>query len=253
MPFYEKGDVRIHYREAGSGFPLLLIPGGGLNATMSYVAEQGPFNAIEAFSDEYRCITMDLRNANGGRSSGPLEIDRPWDAYTDDHLGLMEHLGIREFLVMGFCIGGPLIWNLLRRAQSRVVAAVLAQPSGARPELPDLFYNNNITGWGPALCARRPDITMAMVDAFLNKMYRSNPDFVFTVTRDFVRSCQTPILVLPDDVPAHPYAVAMESALLAPNSQVSLYPWKEPADRIPLAVRHVRSFLRAHRPATAVR
>ena len=32
-------------------------------------------------------------------------------------------------------------------------------------------------------------------------MYRANPDFVFTVTRDFVRGCQTPILVLPDDVP----------------------------------------------------
>ena len=60
------------------------------------------------------------------------------------------------------------------------------------------------------LCARRPDITMEMVDAFLNQMYRSNADFVFTVTRDFVRSCQTPILVLPDDVPAHLYAVAME-------------------------------------------
>ena len=29
MPFYEKGAVRIHYEEAGSGFPLLLIPGGG--------------------------------------------------------------------------------------------------------------------------------------------------------------------------------------------------------------------------------
>ena len=70
--------------------------------------------------------------------------------------------------------------------------------------MPDLFYNNNITGWGPALCARRPDITMAMVDAFLNAMYRTNADFVFTVTRDFVRACQTPILVLPDDVPAAP-------------------------------------------------
>ena len=67
-------------------------------------------------------------------------------------------------------------------------------------------------GWGPALCARRPDITMEMVDTFLTKMYRTNPDFVFTVTRDFVRDCQTPVLVLPDDVPAHPYAVAMESA-----------------------------------------
>ena len=251
MPFYEKDDVRIHYEETGSGFPLLLIPGGGLNSTISFLTENVPFKAIEEFKNEYRCISMDLRNANGGQSSGPLEIDRPWEAYADDQLGLMDHLRIQEFMVMGFCIGGPFIWNLLRRAPERIVAAVLVQPSGFRPEMPDLFYNNNITGWGPALCARRPEITMAMVSAFLNKMYRSKPDFVFTVTRDFVRACQTPILVLPDDVPAHPYAVAMETVLLAPKAQVSLYPWKEPKDRIPLAVRHVRSFLRAHRPVTA--
>ena len=253
MPFHEKGDVRIYYEEAGSGFPLLLIPGGGLNSTISFVTDKGPFNAMEAFKDEYRCITMDLRNANGGQSSGPLEIDRPWDAYADDQLGLMDHLGIKEFLVMGFCIGGPFIWNLLRRAPERIVAAVLAQPSGFRPEMPDLFYQNNIKGWGPGLCERRPDISMAMVDRFLKRMYGTNPDFVFTVTRDFVRACRTPILVLPDDVPAHPYAVAMESALLAPNAQVSLYPWKEPKDLIPLAVRHVRTFLQAHRPVTAFR
>jgi pimeloyl-ACP methyl ester carboxylesterase len=248
MPFYEKGDVRIHYEEAGSGFPLLLIPGGGLNSDISFLTEKGPFNALDAFKDEYRCITMDLRNANSGQSSGPLEIDRPWDAHTDDQLGLMDHLGIDRFLVMGFCIGGPFIWNLLRRAPQRIVAAVLAQPSGSRPEMRDLFYNNNMSGWGPELCARRPDVTMAMVEPFLSKMYRSNPDFVFTVTRDFVRTCQTPILVLPDDVPSHPYAVAMESARLAPNAQVSLYPWKDPKDLIPLAVRHVRTFLKANRP-----
>ena len=251
MPFYEKGNVRIHYEEAGSGFPLLLIPGGGLNSTIFFFTGSAPFNAVEEFKNEYRCITMDLRNANGGQSSGPLEIDRPWDAYADDQLGLMGHLGIGKFLVMGFCIGGPFIWNLLKRAPERIVAAVLAQPSGFRPEMPDLFYQNNIKGWGPALCTRWPDITMAMVDAFLNKMYRSNADFVFTVTRDFVRACQTPILVLPDDVPAHPYAVAMESVLLAPKSEVSFFPWKEPKDRIPLAVRQVRSFLRAHRPVAA--
>ena len=67
-----------------------------------------------------------------------FEIDRPWDAYTDDHIGLMDHLGIRKFVVMGFCIGGPLVWNLLKRAPDRIVAAVLAQPSGFRPELPEL-------------------------------------------------------------------------------------------------------------------
>jgi pimeloyl-ACP methyl ester carboxylesterase len=165
----------------------------------------------------------------------------------------MDHLGIGEFMVLGFCIGGPFIWNLLRRASKRVVAAVLAQPSGFRAEMPDLFYNNNITGWGLPLCERRPDITMERVDAFLNKMYRSNADFVFTVTRDFVRSCQTPILVLPDDVPAHPYAVAMETVQLAPKSEVSIYPWKKPKDLIPQAVAQVRDFLRAHQPVTADR
>ena len=152
---------------------------------------------------------------------------------------------------MGFCIGGPFIWNLLKRAPDRIVAAVLAQPSGYRPEIPDLFYQNNIKGWGPQLCERRPEITMAMVDAFLNKMYRSNADFVFTVTRDFVRSCQTPILVLPDDVPAHPYAVAIELARLAPNAEVSIYPWKETKEQTAEALRHVHGFLREHAPVTA--
>jgi pimeloyl-ACP methyl ester carboxylesterase len=251
MPFYERGQVRIHYEEAGSGFPLLLIPGGGLNSTIAFVTEKGPFNAFDEFKSEYRCIAADLRNANGGQSSGPLEIDRPWDAYTDDHLGLMDHLGIREFMVMGFCIGGPFIWNMLRRSSDRVVAAVLAQPSGFRPEIPDLFYQNNIKGWGPPLCERRPDVTMDMVDAFLKKMYGANPDFVFTVTRDFVRNCRTPILVLPDDVPAHPYAVAMESVRLAPNAEASIYPWKETKEQLQEALRHVHTFLRKHRPLAA--
>src|SRR5713226_5289926 len=251
MSFYEKGPVRIQYEEDGSGFPLLLVPGGGLNSTIALLKRGRPFNAIEEFKGEYRCIFSDMRNANGGQSSGPLEVDRPWDAYTDDQIGLMDHLGIRDFMVLGFCIGGPFIWNLLQRAGDRVVAAVPAQPSGYRPELPDLSYTTNMQGWGPELCARRPDITMAMVDTFLTNMYRARADFVYTVSRDFVRNCQTPILVLPDDVPAHPYAVAMECVHLAPNAQVSLYPWKDTPDKIPLAVRHVRTFLRANRPAAA--
>ena len=78
MPFYENGDVRIHYEEAGEGFPLLIIPGGGLNSTMAALRE--PFNPMERYKGDFRCITSDLRNASEGQSSGPLEIDRPWDA-----------------------------------------------------------------------------------------------------------------------------------------------------------------------------
>src|SRR5262245_50747856 len=143
MSFYERGPVRIHYEEAGKGFPLLLIAGGGLNSSIAGLKRGDPFDAISEFKGEFRCIYADLRNANGGESSGPLEIDRPWDAFTDDHIGLMDHLRIDKFMVMGFCIGGPFIWNLLERAPNRVVAAVLAQPSGSRPEMRDLFYDNN--------------------------------------------------------------------------------------------------------------
>jgi pimeloyl-ACP methyl ester carboxylesterase len=248
--FYERGPVRICYQEAGTGFPLLIIPGGGLNSVMAGLATS-PFNPIEEFKGEYRCISADLRNANPGQSSGPLEIDRPWDSYTDDHLGLMDHLGIDKFMVLGFCIGGPFIWNLIKRAPDRIVAAVPAQPVGFRPEKPNVLYDSGMTAWAPDLVKRRPDLTMAEVDKFVTRMFRTNADFVFTVTRDFVRNCQTPVLILPDDVPAHPYAVAMECAMLAPKAEVSMFPWKEPKERIPLAVRQIRSFLKAHRPASA--
>src|SRR5689334_14987236 len=167
MRFYDKGPVRIHYEEHGSGFPLLLIAGGGLNSTISGLTSGSPFNPIEEFKGEYRSIASDLRNAVAGQSTGPLEIDRPWDSFTDDQLGVMDHLGIQKFMVLGFCIGGPFIWNLLKRAPDRVVAAVLAQPSGSRPEMRNLFYENNMKEWGPALVKRRPDVTLETVDKFL--------------------------------------------------------------------------------------
>jgi pimeloyl-ACP methyl ester carboxylesterase len=243
---YERGPVRIRYEEAGSGPPLLVIPGGGLNATIAGLGNH-VFNPLKEFSNDYRVIALDLRNANGGESQGPLETERPWDSHLDDQLGLMDHLGIDKFLVMGFCIGGPFIWNLLSKTSDRVTGAVLVHPSGYRSDQPDIFYQNNISNWAPQLCEQRSDITMDVVDAFLTKMYRSNPDFVFTVSRDFVRGCQTPVLVLPDDVPAHPYATAMETALLSPNAQVSIYPWKENEQKVQIALRHIHMFLGANK------
>jgi hypothetical protein len=102
VPFYDKGDVRIRYEEAGSGFPLLVTPGGGLHSRVSNWPT-AVINAMETFTNDFRCITMDQRNANGGESSGPVPVDDPWGAFADDQLGLMDHLGIREFCCMGLC------------------------------------------------------------------------------------------------------------------------------------------------------
>ena len=249
MPFYEKESTRIYYEETGSGFPLLVLPGGGLNGTLASL--QTPFNPMERFKDDFHCIAADRRNAYSGQSTGPLESGRPWDSFSDDHLGLMDHLGIRRFGVIGFCISGPMILNLIKNAPERVVAAAMIQPSGFRPELPDLFYQNNIKDWGPSLCEKRDDVSMDMVHDFLANMYTNRADFVFSVSRDFVRSMQTPLLIAPDDVPSHPYAVAMEVAGLAPDSEVTIYPWKDSQEHIDEVVEHARRFLKAHEPVTA--
>ena len=249
MPFYERGSVRIYYEDVGSGFPLLIIPGGGLNSSISSLNTAVPFNPLERYKNDFRCIAADLRNADLGRSTGPLETDRPWDAYSDDQLGLMDHLGIREFLVMGFCIGGPMIHNLLKLAQDRVVAAAMMQPSGFSPEHPNIFYENNTERWAPQLCEKRPDVTMAEVHDFLTNMYTDRADFVFTVSRDFVRSLQTPILIAPDNVPAHPYEAAMEVAEIAPNSETTIFPWKDSQENIDRVVDHALRFLKSHEPA----
>ena len=250
MPIYENGPVKIYYEEAGAGFPLLVIPGGGLNAKIANLASHA-FNPLEEFSDTYRVIALDLRNATGSQAEGPLEIERPWDCFLDDQLGLMDHLGIDQFMTMGFCIAGPMIWNLLKQAGDRVIAATIVHPIGYTSSHPDLFYNNYMNGWALEFIKRRPEITMEMISEFLINMYTKPADFVYTVDRDFVQNCQTPMLVLPDDVPAHPYAPAMETALLAPNAQVSLYPWKENDRKIELALRHIRGFMATNAPAAS--
>jgi pimeloyl-ACP methyl ester carboxylesterase len=248
MPFFEHGSAKIHYEEAGKGFPLLIIPGGGLNGTIADATTAAPIDTFKAFSNEFRCITLDERNAKDGQSTGPLEPDRPWGMYADDHLGVLDHLGIDKFLVMGFCIGGPFIWNLIKHAPDRVVAGVISQPVGFRPEIPDRFAKNFGKVWGEPMSDKNSDITPDIVATFLDNMFNKPADFVFSVDRDFVKACETPVLIMPDDTEGHPYDVAMESAMLAPNAQVSMYPWKDTKERVPVVERHVRMFLQTHRP-----
>src|SRR5262245_43556065 len=102
--FYEKGNVRIRYQEVGSGFPLLCTPGGGLNSRIGGWPT-AVINVMEELKNDFRCITMDQRNATNGESTGPIPVDDPWGAFADDQLGVLDHLGIRQFFFFGNCIG----------------------------------------------------------------------------------------------------------------------------------------------------
>jgi pimeloyl-ACP methyl ester carboxylesterase len=248
--YYQRGNVRIRYQEAGSGFPLLCTPGGGLNSGIANWST-AVINATELLKDDFHCITMDQRNANGGQSTGPVPVDDPWGAFADDQLGLMDHLGIRQFAFFGNCIGGSFALKLMERAPDRVAAAVLSQPIGHRPEKPDVMYNSGRDMWAPEFRKLRPDVSMETIEKYLHNLYRVRPDFVYSVSRDFVRSCRTPMLVLPDDTDAHAYQTSVDIASLAPDAEVTVYPWKDPPELKARTINRVRNFLKAHKPAAA--
>src|SRR6266699_6637376 len=248
MPFYQRGDVRIRYEETGSGFPLLVTPGGGLNSRVSNWPT-AVFNAMEVFKDDFRCITMDQRNATGGESTGPIPVDDPWGAFADDQLGLMDHLGIRQFFFFGNCIGGSFALKLMERAPERVVAGVLSQPIGHRPEKPDVMYDLSRDVWAKEFRTRRPEVSMETIEKYLHNLYRVRPDFVHSVSRDFAKSCHTPMLVLPDDVVAHPLVASVDVGSLCPNAEITVFPWKEPADLKARTIDRARTFLKRQQTA----
>src|SRR5580700_6287504 len=246
--FYEKGNVRIRYAEIGSGCPLLATPGGGLNSCIAVWA-RAVINIPEEFKNDFRVITMDQRNATGGESAGPVPVDDPWGAFADDQLGVMDHLGINKFFFFGNCIGGPFAIKLMERVPQRVAAAILSQPVGHRPDKPDYMYESGRDVWAKEFLERRPDVSMATIESYLHNLYRVQPDFVYSVSRDFAKSCPTPMLVLPDDVTAHTRQVSIDIASLAPNAEITVFPWKDPPELKARTINQARTFLKRHQTA----
>jgi len=244
MPHYINipAETSIWYEQRGSGFPLLLLPPGGLNATTAFW-QRTAFNAPEVFSRHFHVITIDERNA--GNSSGPLDVNDPWAGFAQDHAGLMNHLGFERFHVLGSCVGSSHALRLMQVAPTRVAAAVLVQPVGIddnnRQTLPNAWVD-----WAKQMRERRPDLDEKTLEAYGKKMWGG--EFVLSVTRDWLKTCQTPALVLPGIDAAHPNAIGKEIAALLPGAE-KLEPWKEPAERVPPAIDAIVRFLKKHTPA----
>jgi non-heme chloroperoxidase len=93
--------VSLYYLEAGSGKPILMIPG------WSQSAEQFR-HQIEGLSDRYRVIALDLR--------GHGESDKPDHGYKISRLAkdvhdTIEALDLQEVNILGHSMGSSVIWN----------------------------------------------------------------------------------------------------------------------------------------------
>jgi pimeloyl-ACP methyl ester carboxylesterase len=240
MASFARDDVSIHYEEIGSGFPLLLLAPGGLDSTIDFWP-RAALNPIEAYADDFHLVAMDQRNA--GSSTGPFEPDDPWGSFVGDQLALMEHLGFDRFLVMGCCIGCSYALKISELVPERLIAAVLEQPIGITDENKETWLTNR-RAWVSRLVSGRPDLDEETGEAFGAAMWTGG-EFVVSVSREFVQSCPTPLMVLPGVDMMHPYEIGLEVGTLAPDA-VTVDPWKEPAEVLSNATDEVRQFLYDH-------
>jgi pimeloyl-ACP methyl ester carboxylesterase len=242
MPTIERAGATIYYEDHGdpSQPAVLLLAPGGLNSTIDFW-QRTAIRPLEAFAGEFRIIAMDQRNA-GSRSKGPLDASDPWRTYADDQLAVLDHLGVDKFLAIGCCIGCSFIFELHKIVPERMLAAVPMQPIGADDSNPDTFGPRMWQPWAQNLIDKGATFSMADADAFGRGLFNSG--FVFTATRDELKSMQTPMLLLYGSDQAHPRGISEEVGKLLPNVQI-VESWKDPSV-VEEVTEKMRTFLRSH-------
>ena len=246
MPMLKRPDAEIHYEVHGRGFPILLYAPGGLRSNIEFWgpnADGSPrtwMDPRKALADSFTVVAMDQRNA--GKSVADVKPDHGWHTFAADHLALMDHLGFGKFFVMGGCIGGSYCLEAIEQAPDRVAAAVLQNPIGLW-ENKDT-WDEAVDTYSKTVRGRDPSISQQTIDSFGRNMFGN--DFVFSVTRDFVRNCRTPLLLQPGNDKPHPAKTSEEIAALAPNVMVQK-DWRGPIF-LDDSIRRVRNFLVEHMP-----
>ena len=248
MPVFTRPDAEVYYEVNGSGYPLLLFAPGGLRSQLEYwrYSPSNPdaaapwMDPMVALAGRFTVVGMDQRNA--GKSRGQVRASDGWHTYAEDHLALMDHLGFRRFHVMGGCIGGSFCLKACEMAPDRVTAAVLQNPIGFHENR--ATWDEAIRGFTKKMLAEHSTLTEAAIQSFGRNMFGG--DFVFSVGRDFVKTCRTPLYLQPGTDTPHPAATSAEIASLAPNCEVQK-DWRGP-EHLAESIRRVTDFLVRHTP-----
>jgi pimeloyl-ACP methyl ester carboxylesterase len=285
MPEITRPDgATIHYEVFGSGYPLLLIAPGGVSSQVEFW-KRSAINPMERFAGDFQVIAMDQRHA--ARSLAPMR-PFSYDICNADQLAVLDELGIQRAHVMGGCIGCAHIWRLLSNAPDRITAAVTQDPVGleslanievfyrmfhetmpiARAEGLEaiarsaqdnpLFVTNNGAGpFAPLLAAsaeaRQELLEMgreryiALIVEFRDGIWPVNPPY-FTVSEEWMKQVQTPMLVLPGRDEFHPPETSARICRDAPNVTCLAPDCREPAN-LEATVEAIRGFLKHHTPA----
>lgn len=245
MPELEVPGGHIHYEVHGNGYPVLLFAPGFLSSRIERWSTnparpgvaQDWLDPIAELAGDFQLIALDVRNA--GQSRVTLTSTDDWTTYTADHLALLDRLGVRRCHIMGACIGVSFAMAVAKARPGLVSAFVLQNPiglSGTNRAALDQEYDkwaSEVRDWA--------NIDARLLPGFRQRMFGN--DFIFSVSREFVRDCAIPALLMPGDDVVHPAEVSAD-LMLAPNVEV-LAPWKGAPYRDG-AMPRIREFLKGH-------
>jgi pimeloyl-ACP methyl ester carboxylesterase len=236
MPTLQDGPVSLQYETVGQGPPVLLLAAGGLRASRIDTWAHAPWNPIEALAHRHQVVAMDQRNT--GTSFAPITADDGWPSYAADQLSVMDHLGIEHFSVLGMCIGGAFIMELIAEVPERIAAAVALQPIGLdnnRAEFRAMFDH-----WRADIAADHPEATDADWEGCWANLFGGD-NTLWSVPDASLPAIDTPILVLQGDDVYHPKRASQQLAALVPSASL-IERWKDPVDQ-PSARAAVDEFL----------
>ncbi len=166
MPKVRVGDIEMHYVEAGSGEPLVLIMGfGGDHLAWGF--------QFPAFAERYRVVAFDNRGA--GQTDAP---DLPYSIpmMADDTAGLMTAIGMERAHVVGVSMGGMIAQELALRNPARVRSLHL----GCTLARPDNYMRAQLEAWREVRQGLDREATIRAFGLWLFSplTYQERPEFI---------------------------------------------------------------------------
>jgi pimeloyl-ACP methyl ester carboxylesterase len=144
--FTARDGVRLAYREVGEGRPLLLIHGYFSNAFTNWIRYG---HAAKLAAAGFRVIMPDLR-AHGDSDKPHDPAAYPKDVLAEDGFALIEHLGLTDYDLAGYSLGGRTAVRMLVKGARprRAVLSGMGLDGILHTEGRGSYFHNVLTNLG---------------------------------------------------------------------------------------------------------
>lgn len=265
---FDSGGVSLHYTDEGTGEPVVLLHGYGVNADLNWRLP----GLTRALAREHRVIALDLRGH--GLSDKPADPAQYGREMVEDIRRLLDHLGLEKVHLVGYSLGGYLTLKFAVTYPERLLTAAPLGAGWEPPQTPNFL--EAMAGLARAVKSGEPidplqaifgdeQVRLNLIQILWNKLataYLSDNDALaalleslpgLRLTREDLAGIPVPVLSIVGD--RDPLRISAQALVgVVPDHQLVLV---EKSDHVRTPIRDktreaLLDFLRRHptRPAT---